>query len=160
MSSRAKNFNRVVICGSMSSYSEMLILREGLSDLGIGAVVPDPDDFYVEHSEDDANDLKRKLSMRHITRIRYAKTFGILVVNLDKYGIHSYIGPNTFAEIAIAFSHYKKIYVYQDLPEFYRDELMAWQVIPLKTSIKRLVDDYNSEVKRQQTEALQLRLFE
>lgn len=81
--------------------------------------------------------------MKHIRKIRdNEKTFGILVMNIDKHGIPNYIGPNTFAEIAVAITHYKKVYLFQGIPAFYRDELVAWNVIGLNGDIDRIIKDY------------------
>ena len=73
----------------------------------------------------------------------------MLVLNRDKHGISNYIGPNTFAEISISLAHYKKIYLFQDMPKFYRDELSTWGVICLNGDLSRIINDYKkSEFQR------------
>jgi hypothetical protein len=149
---------RIVICGSMSFYSDMLEVMRLLKGSGINSVMPEADDNLMHTlKEVDFQAMKRRVSMRHIRRIRDQKTLGILVVNCDKHGFNDYIGANTFAEIAIAISHYKRVYLYQGIPEFYRDELKAWQVISLDGSLANLVEDFK---KAALLEAAQLKLFD
>jgi hypothetical protein len=156
--SKSPTFDRVIICGSMSSYADMLNQRQALQAAGIRAILPDPDDDpALSLSEDELQEAKRRSSMRHIRRIRDKKTFGILVVNCDRYGLADYIGANTFAEISVAFSHYKRIYLYQGIPEFYRDELCAWTVVCLNGFLGRLIDDFR---RTSIAETSQLRLFD
>ena len=62
----------------------------------------------------------------------------MLVVNSDKKGVKNYIGANTFAEIAIAFYFEKKLYLLNDIYGPYSDELLAWNVIPLKGNLNLL----------------------
>lgn len=149
---------RIVICGSMSFYSDMAGLARRLNEVGISTVLPDSDDPFVDSiSPEDFRNVKRVVSMRHIRRIRdNEKTFGILVVNRDKHGIPDYIGPNTFAEVAIAIAHYKPVYLYQNIPKFYKDELNAWQVINLNGDLSQLIQDYKAT---NSVECLQLNLF-
>lgn len=148
---------RIVICGSMSFYAEMMQQKHFLKDAGIDSVLPESDDPFIDSvHEEGFQEVKRRASMRHIRRIRDQKTFGILIVNCDKYGISDYIGPNTFAEIAVAFAHYKRVYLYQSIPDFYRDELVAWQVVCLEGSLSRLIEDCRQAVMQ---ETAQLELF-
>ena len=60
----------------------------------------------------------------------------VVAVNVTKNGIENYIGPNTFAEIAMAFYFNKKIYVLNDIYEPYRDELEGWNVVALKGNLE------------------------
>lgn len=134
--------HRLVICGSMSFYFQMVEQSHLLREAGIDSLVPEPDNDLI-HSlhENDFQEAKRRASMKHIRKIRDKKTFGILVVNFDKHGISDYIGANAFAEIAVALAHYKKIYLLQGIPEFYRDELTAWQAVCLNGNLMRLIED-------------------
>lgn len=150
---------RIVICGSMSFYSDMVTYARMLRNERVITVIPESDDPFIETCSEEAfQEVKLNASMRHIRKIRdHEKTFGILVVNRDKHGIANYIGPNTFAEIAIALAHYKKIYLLQDMPAFYRDELSTWGVICLNGDISRVIDDYKqSELHRSMVTQLDL----
>jgi hypothetical protein len=144
----------------MSFYSDMIKQARLLNDAGIDTVIPESDDPFINSiSEDDFQDVKLNASMRHIRKIRdHEKTFGILVLNLDKHGIANYIGPNTFAEIAVALAHYKKIYLFQGIPIFYRDELTTWNVICLGGNLNRIIDDFKQS-QLQQYQGDQLNFF-
>ncbi|MEI6208225.1 MAG: hypothetical protein WCP20_15700 [Desulfuromonadales bacterium] len=157
-----KRKKRIVLCGSMSFYPEMLTQAKILKESGIDTVVPISESpYHLSVSELSFQVFKRKASMKHIRKIRdNALTFGILVMNLDKHGIPNYIGPNTFAEIAVAVTHYKKIYLFQGMPAFYRDELVAWDVICLDGDLNRIIKDYWTAEEQINKQGLQLELFE
>ena len=126
----------------MAFFGEMVRVKETLTQAGVDAVIPDTDDVLF-FQEDDAtlNKHKRVASLRHIRRVRDPKTYGILVVNCDKHGIADYIGPNSFAEIAVALTHYKKLFLLQGIPEFYKDELTAWGARPLHSDLNKLITE-------------------
>jgi hypothetical protein len=133
----------MVICGSMSFYRQMVEHQQMLASAGIWCVIPSSDNgFEFSLTQEEFQRHKLKTSKQHIRRIRDSKTLGILVVNYDKYENRNYIGANTFAEIAVAFAHYKKIFLYQGIPDFYRDELLAWQATPLFGRLSVLIDEY------------------
>jgi hypothetical protein len=149
---------RIVICGSMAFYAEMAAMKRQLKKHGIQSVIPDLDSALLEAGrEKDYQGVKRRASMRHIRRVRDQKTFAVLVMNLDKHGVHDYIGPNTFAEIAVALAHYKQIYLFQGIPDFYQDELLAWQATFLNGNVSTLVSSFR---EAQWRESQQLTLFE
>jgi len=152
---------RIVICGSMAFYNDMVQQSRMLKKEGIDTVIPESDDpFLLSISEESFQDVKLNASMRHLRKIRdHEKTYGILVINKDKHGIRDYIGPNTFAEIAVALAHYKKIYLFQGMPAFYQDELRAWNVICLDNDISKLVNAYKKDMGNW-IEEQQLELFD
>jgi hypothetical protein len=139
------NQQRLVICGSMTFYSEMLGIKNQLENTGIPCLVPKAEDkIKAELSQDGYEEFKRRVSHEYLQEIRKKNTFAILAVNIDKHGINSYIGPNTFAEIAIAFENRKAIYLYYGVPHTYKDELIAWQAKPLRGSVDTIVRDYKN----------------
>ena len=149
---------RIVICGSMAFYAEMVAMKRRLKKHGIQCAIPDLDSALLEAGrEEDYQGVKRRASMRHIRRVRDQKTFAILVMNLDKHGVSDYIGPNTFAEVAVAFAHYKQIYLFQGYPDFYKDELLAWQAVILNGNVSSLISSFRDALFR---ESQQLTLFE
>ena len=77
-------------------------------------------------------------SRAHFDKICNSDNEIILVVNAPKNGIENYIGPNSFAEIAFGFYFHKKVYLLNDIYDPYKDELMGWNVIPLKGDLKKL----------------------
>lgn len=149
---------RIVICGSMSFYGEMLEIQNFLKNNGVLSIVPEAEEQYsTVLSKENFEAFKRRVSFRYLKKIRALETVAILAVNRDKYGIRDYIGPNTFAEIAIAFAQGKRIFLLQGIPDVYMDELRAWGVIPLDGSISTILQYYRSEVERS---TRQLTLFE
>ena len=154
-----KNFvKRIVICGSISFYSESIRIQRILRESDILSLIPtDDDEIKNRISEEMFQDYKRKASFDHIKKIRDPRTFGILAVNFNKYDILHYIGPNTFAEVAVAFAQSKRIYLLNGIPSVYEDELLAWRVIPLFGDLQQLIDDFHQNYLR---ETSQLQLFD
>jgi len=129
---------RLVLCGSMSSLGTLRTVHAELADAGIDAVLPTEDDFDERSSIDDVNAAKRAASLRHFDCIKDHRTGAVLVVNVDKNGRHDYIGPNAFAEIAVAVAEGVSVYLLQGVPLQYRDELDAWGVESLEGDLSRL----------------------
>ena len=102
-------------------------VEEYLKNKGYEVVVPK--EFRVEMTKEDASKL-------HFDEIANEKTDIVLAVNVTKNGIENYIGPNTFAEIAMAFYFNKRIYLLNDIYEPYRDELEGWNAIALKGNLE------------------------
>ena len=90
-----------------------------------------PKEIRAEMTKTDASKL-------HFDEIANKKTDIVLAVNVTKNGIDKYIGPNTFAEIAMAFYFNKKIYLLNDIYEPYKDELEGWNTIALKGNLENI----------------------
>ena len=120
---------RIVLCGSMKLKEKIFETEKILKNKGYEVVTPK--EFKVEMTKGDATKL-------HFDEITNEKTNIVLAVNVTKNGIENYIGPNTFAEIAMAFYFNKKIYLLNDIYEPYRDELEGWNVIPLNGNLDNL----------------------
>ena len=135
---------RIVICGSMSFYDQMLLVHNSLLNNMIPSVLPaDDEEMALKLTNYQFEDYKRRVSFRYLKKIRDLKTWCVLVINPKKHGISDYIGPNTFAEIAVAFSNRKKIYLMYDIPSVYEDELQAWRAISLNGILDQLISNYN-----------------
>ena len=77
-------------------------------------------------------------SRAHLDRIVDPSNEIVLIVNDTKNGIDNYIGPNSFAEIAFGFYYHKRVYLLNDIYEPYKDELIGWNIIPLKGDISKI----------------------
>ena len=99
---------RIVLCGSRRFKDNIISLGEALKNKGYEVVVPR--EFIIPMS-------KKDHSMLHFSEIANEKTDCILVVNEDKGDIKNYIGPNSFAEIAMAFYHGKRVFLKNDIYE-------------------------------------------
>src|SRR4028118_553833 len=103
---------RIVICGSMTFFGYMSRIREQLLRNGVEAIIPDAEDHLTGAlPPNELEEFRRSMALAHIRRVRNPRTFGVLAVNFDKYGLEDYIGPSTFAEIAIAAAHGKRIFI-------------------------------------------------
>lgn len=120
---------RIVLSGSSKVKKSVFEIAKKLESNGYEVVVPRE---FIVHME------KREHSMRHFDEICKDETDVLLAVNEPKNGIKNYIGPNTFAEIAMAFYKQKRVFVLNDLYEPYLDELKGWGVIPLKGDLNRV----------------------
>jgi hypothetical protein len=142
---RACGEMRVVICGSMAFYSEMLQVRRELDTHGVASVVPDPEDAsHTALSAESYAAFKQAAAEAHVRRIRHPRTTGILVLNFLRHGIRDYIGPSTFAEIAVAHAAQKRIYILNGLPAMYVEELRRWRVRCLGGELEPLIGDYGA----------------
>lgn len=149
---------RVVLIGSMGVYEYIREYAEKLNSVGIHTIIPEEEDRTIQQlSLFDFENFKRKVSFSYLRKIRHPMTYCVLAVNLDRHGILNYIGPNTFAEIAVAFAQSKRIYLLQSAPDAYSDELSAWKSINLYGSLERLINDFREECM---TEDPQFRMFE
>lgn len=149
---------RVVLIGSMGVYERIRECANKLNSLGIYTVIPEEEGETIQQlSLFDFEHFKRKVSFSYLKKIRHPMTYCVLAVNVDRHGILNYIGPNTFAEIAVAFAQSKKIYLLQSAPDAYGDELSAWRSINLYGSLERLIADFREDCM---TEDPQSRMFE
>ena len=144
---------RIAICGSMSHFSKMRDVYFELQRENINSILPEEEfEIHAKLDKEDFEEFKRRVSFQYLRKIRDPQTFAILVINPQKHNIENYIGPNTFAEVAIAFAHTKKIYILYDFPEMYKEELSAWGAIALKDDLLTLIKSYNvakSEIELQ-----------
>ena len=122
---------RIVLCGSKKFKEEVLLLGHELEKRGYEAVVPR--EFLVEMN-------KRDHAMLHFNEIANEKTDAVLIINENKGEVENYIGPNSFAEVAMGFYFGKKVYLKNDIYIPYQDELIGWGVIPLKGKIDKIFE--------------------
>lgn len=137
------NHRRVVICGSMTFYGEMLRMQDCLVQNDVPVELPDAEDDIVAALEQSEYErFKRRVTLAHLRRVRHRTTFAVLVLNLDKHDRPDYIGPSTYAEIAMASAFNKPVYLIGNVPSAYAEELAAWKAVPLNGRMDRLVEDY------------------
>ncbi len=134
---------KVVLCGSMTFYGDMLRVRDRLSEARIASWLPDAEDErMMALRQDEYERFKRRVSLAHLRRVRHRSAFAVVVLNLDKQGVQDYIGPSTFAEIAMATAFGKRVYLLGDYPRVYADELIAWGSTALNGQLDKLIEDY------------------
>lgn len=137
---------KIVICGSMMFYDEMVKCQSRLKKLGIESIIPkEENDAVSQYSQEQFIDFKRKVSNAYLKKIRDKSTMGVLVYNAEKRGIPNYIGANTLVELAMAFMWNRKIFLLNDIYPPLKDELQAWRCICLKGDIDRINDEFVKE---------------
>ena len=140
---KPKRSKRIVICGSMMFYEEMLRCQEQLKALGITAIIPKEENEAVSLYDDRLFlEFKKKVSRTYLKKIRDKDTAGVLVYNAEKKGIANYIGANTLVELAMAFTWNRKIFLFNDIYSPLKDELQAWDCICLHRDLQRLKDEF------------------
>jgi hypothetical protein len=145
----AASGRRIVICGSVSFMHQMRMLKDALAAEDVPAVTPADLDFAFELGDSDAYlRFKRGTSLAHIRKIRDPRTFAVLVANYEKDDLYGYIGPSTFAEIGVAFSAHKQIYLLDRKPPNYADELASWGAVELFGDLSRLLRAYEETCRR------------
>ena len=119
----------IILCGSMKVKNTIVEISNQLKDMGYNVLLP----IECMQGVD-----KSIASRAHFDRISNPENEIILVVNTTKNNIKNYVGPNSFAEIAFGFYFHKKVYLLNDIYYAYKDELISWNVIPLKGNIKKI----------------------
>lgn len=122
---------KIILCGSKKFIPKFFELEEILKTNGANVVVPR--EFIVDMEKKDA-------SLLHFSEIDKDDVDALLIVNESKNDLKNYIGANGFAELAFGFYKGKKIFLLNDIYEPYSEELVAWEVIPLKGDLSQLID--------------------
>ena len=119
----------IVLCGSMKIKDKIFEVKDELEKKGFNVLLP----------EECIKGLPKEIASRaHLDRVINKNNPTILIVNDTKNGINNYIGANSFAEIAFAYYYHKKVYLYDDIYEPYKDELEGWGIIPLKKDLNKI----------------------
>lgn len=122
---------RIVLSGSMKFREEIIDIAEKVKQITNAQVIIPKECIQIDMPKKEASKL-------HFDEIINNNTDAILVVNCNKGDLNNYIGANTFAEIAFGFYFNKKIYLFNDIYEPYKEELNAWGAIPLKGDLNEL----------------------
>lgn len=142
------HLNRIVICGSMLFFKEMVICQQQLESLGIEAIIPKEEDNTVSfYNEKQYLEFKKKVSRTYLKKIRDKDTAGVLIYNAPKRGIANYIGANTLVELAMAFTWNRKIFLLNDIYDPLKDELNAWNCICIHGNLQQIKDELEKEEK-------------
>ena len=113
----------------MKVKDKILEVKEELENKGYNVLIP----------KECMEGLPKVLASRkHLERVIDPNNSYILVVNSINRGIENYIGPNSLAEIAFGFYYNKNVYLLNDYYEPYLDELVGWNVVPLKGNLDNI----------------------
>ena len=139
---------KIVIIGSVSFVKEMKEVGERLTNDGHDVTIPPSaelgqnKEYWNNFKEKDAQKVAEILRDRNLTYWKKIKSSdAVLVMNLTKNNVTNYIGPNTLMEIAVAFEHGKKIFLWSDLPGngFAQDELDYMQPIVINSDLTKIM---------------------
>ncbi len=120
---------KIVLCGSKKFIPKFFDLEKALKTMGYNVVVPR--EFIVDME-------KKEASLLHFSEIEKEDVDALLIVNENKNNQENYIGANGFAELAFGFYKGRKIFLINDIYEPFAEELVAWEVIPLKGDLSKL----------------------
>lgn len=128
----------------MTSSKKMVEIANKLRRENYDVVLPRNTEEYAK--EELANETSHKSIKNKIDNDLIRDYFdkiknsdAILVVNLEKNKIKSYIGGNSFLEMGFAHALNKEIFLLSDIPEMiYTDEIKAMQPIILKGDLKKI----------------------
>lgn len=127
---------RIVICGSMSSIRDMVAVKKKLLQRNHRVTLPKTLDGETDH-ESTKNKIEHDLIRGYFKEIESADA--VLIVNVEKRGIPSYIGGNSFLEMAFAHVLNKKIFLLNDIPDMiYTDEIEAMQPVALNGDFSKI----------------------
>jgi len=126
---------KIVICGSIKFYDDMVKAQKELEKMGHVVLMPTKAEGVDYWAKDNRARVEAKKKFEfigeHFDKIE--KSDAVLIVNVTKKEIENYIGANTFLEMGFAYYRKKKIYTLNPLPsQFYIiDELLTFDPIVL-----------------------------
>jgi hypothetical protein len=125
-----------IIC-SKKFYGEILSIKERLEKSGHIITLPncfdDPstESRYRELGTEEHSKWKSEM-IRHSQEV-ISDMDAVLIINFEKNGVANYIGGATFLEMYDAFRLNKKIFIYNDIPEWIlKDEIVGFCPILIK----------------------------
>jgi len=145
---------KIVICGSIAFYDQMLDVKRKLELLGHEVDLPPSEvknekgemipvmDYYLKRKTEKGDvswiwDRKEEAIRLHFKKIEWSDV--ALVLNYDKNNIANYIGGNTFLEIGVAFYLGKKIYLLNNIPDIsYKEEILGMRPIILNGDLNKI----------------------
>jgi len=122
---------KIAVVSSMQNAEKMIEVRDELIGLGHDAFVTK----FTEAMMGKTDDEKEKMKLHQKYNLDAIREFwnamqnadALLVLNLNKDNIESYIGGNTFLEMGFAHVLNQKIFLYNSIPEIphYKTEIIA-----------------------------------
>lgn len=145
---------KIIICGSIAFYPEMLFAKQDLELFGHDIVLPpteilDAEDnlisvekyYEIRKTAGDNEhwvwDRKSELVRNYFEEIKNSEV--VLVLNHDKNNIFGYIGGNTLMEMGVAFFLNKKIFLLNPVPDIsYKEEILAMRPIVINKDFSKI----------------------
>jgi len=146
----------ITICSSVDFTPKIIEVKKELEDMGhkinilyFTQMIINRELFYEDYLK-----IKEKgedILLRNKQPVDMIKRYwnfikdsdAILVLNLEKKGIKSYIGGNTLIEMGFAYCHNKKIYLFNSIPErsekmYYVDEIIDMKPIVINSDLTKI----------------------
>lgn len=147
MKGNSNLYNELVLAGNNAFLNSMKEFKDWFNDKTIPCYISYEDKAVWKQYDIFSFDKFLSLSYQKVVRkIRDPRTFGIVVFNYDLYGISNYIEPSTFAQIAIAITQGKKVYLVSDYPEIYEKELKNWKCKVINGDINKVYKDLEDKI--------------
>ena len=133
---------KIVICGSIKFYQDMLNVKKELEKLGHKVLMPVKAEGVDYWSKDNKARVEAKKKFEfigeHLDKIESGNA--VLIVNVTKKEIENYIGANTFLEMGFAYYRKKKIYTLNTLPNqpYIIDELLTFDPVILNGRLDKI----------------------
>ncbi len=133
---------KIVICGSIKFYQDMLNVKKELEKLGHKVLMPVKAKGVDYWSKDNKARVEAKKKFEfigeHLDKIEHGDA--VLIVNITKKDIKNYIGANTFMEMGFAYYQKKKIYTLNPLPNqpYIIDELLTFDPVILNSRLDKI----------------------
>ena len=145
---------KIVICGSIDFYDEMLKIKGELETLGHEVKLPpaevkDKDgniisvqEYYKLRKSETNNDSwiwgrKNKSMKEHMNKIAWSE--GVLVLNYDKKEVENYIGGNTLLEMGVALHLGKKMFILNNIPNLsYKEEILGMKPFVIRGDLGKI----------------------
>ena len=135
---------KIAICGSMIFSKEMVEIANKLEQENHEITLPRNAEKRAKNylaNETSHESIKNKVD-NDLIRDYFNKikdSDAVLIVNMEKNKVKSYIGGNSFLEMGFAHALNKEIFLLSDIPEMiYTDEIKAMQPIVLKGDLKKI----------------------
>ena len=146
---------KIVICGSIAFYDEMLKVKDELETLGHEVKLPpaevkDKDgnsisvqEYYELRKSETSDDSwiwerKNEAMKKHFGKIEWSE--GVLILNYSKKGVENYIGGNTLLEMGVALHLGKKMFILNNIPDLsYKEEILAMKPIIVSGDLSKIV---------------------
>lgn len=145
---------KIVICGSIAFFDEMLETKKKLEQLGHQIQLPpfeikDADgnimpikEYYLKRKTETDNtswvwDRKEESMRTHFQKVEWGDA--ALILNYDKNNISNYVGVNTLLEMGLAFHLNKKLFLLKDIPEIsYKEEILGMKPVILNGDLTKI----------------------
>lgn len=133
---------RIAISASMDFAHKAKEVSELLEKAGHEVHLPEHVEQIVSKKlklEDYRKQKNDNIASNILSRVsRVVDHDAVLVLNYERHGIENHVGGNVFLEMAMAHAQGKKIYLLNDIPELYKEDIKELSPTVLKGDINQI----------------------